>query len=417
MNQMLSLAKRSVRTALCRVIGQENSARLLRAVVQRRINPLRHDHLLDRTRSLQRIVDQVRQPPGSPPAQPLRRDRMEISWVIPDFLPGAGGHMTIFRIASLLEQYGHRVRLLIQNPLPGRSEAGTREMINRHFQPFHGEIRLLGRDLPALSGDALIATDRFTCYVVDALSGFRRKFYFVQDYETQFYPMGAEALLTENTYTMGFDCLCAGDWLAGMMRDRFGSWAMAWSLSHDRDHYHPRALAPRSGNRIAFYSRYATARRAVELGIMGLDLLHRRGVDFHVDFYGATLHRLPVGYPHTRHGVLSSAKLGDLYRRAAVGMVFSATNHSLANKEMMACGLPVIDLDVESVRAIFPPEVLHRVRPTPEAIADGLQALLADAARREALSRAGLDHVERFSWEASARQVEAALAERMEAGQ
>ena len=45
--------------------------------------------------------------------------------------------------------------------------------------------------------------------------------------------------------------------------------------------------------------------------------------------------------------------LADLYRRATVGVVFSATNYSLIPHEMMACGLPVVELDGESTRADF----------------------------------------------------------------
>lgn len=70
-----------------------------------------------------------------------------------------------------------------------------------------------------MSGDALIATDRYTCYAVNAMEQFRRKFYFVRDYEPLFYPAGTEALLTEATYSFDFDCLCAGEWLHNIMSE------------------------------------------------------------------------------------------------------------------------------------------------------------------------------------------------------
>jgi len=342
------------------------------------------------------------------------RTRLKICWVIPDFTPGAGGHMTIFRIAHYLAKFGHEVSFLIQRPQHHRSGEEALQTINRHFQPFDGRVILLGEKLPALQGDALLATDRYTCYVARALSGFRRKFYFVQDYETAFYPMGSEALLTENTYRMGFDCLCAGDWLARLMRERYGSWSVSWPLAYDPDIYFPNDSVPRDESRIAFYARYVTPRRAVELGMIALQILHEQGLTFHVDFYGWDLGNLNVGYPYTNHGVLSSAELGDLYRKATLGVVFSATNHSLANREMMACGLPVVDFDTENVRAVFPEDAVQYVEPYPEAIARGIQQLLVDPLRREELRSGGLKHTRGLRWETSARIVEKALIERIE---
>ena len=42
--------------------------------------------------------------------------------------------------------------------------------------------------------------------------------------------------------------------------------------------------------------------------------------------------------------------LADLYRESTIGMVFSTTNPSLVPYEMMACGLPVIDLKTDYSR-------------------------------------------------------------------
>ena len=347
------------------------------------------------------------------PIAPFDPQRMHITWVIPDFAAGAGGHMTIFRIASFLESFGHNVSFLVQNPSSHRNGRDAAETINSHFQPFRGQVNLIGSDLPRLEGDALIATDFFSCYPAQALSGFRRKFYFVQDHEAQFHPMGTKALLADNTYFMGFDCLCAGDWLATLMQERFKNWSMSWPLAYDPSVYFVNHTTPRSTKRIAFYSRFTTERRAVELGVMALEILHNRSIDFHVDFFGYPLNGLRVRFPYTDHGILPSTALGNLYREAALGMVFSTTNHSLVNREMMACGLPVVDLDVESVRHVFPDNVLIKAKPDPNAIADALEHLLNKSSYRDALREKGLDHIAGLSWESSSRIVEHAIVTRI----
>lgn len=378
------------------------------------VQPVASD-LYSRVQYLRRFVDYTDQDPIAPEALPNINDKsLKLNWVIPDFVPGNGGHMTIFRVASHLEKLGHEISFLIQNPSVHKSGADAFKTINEHFQPFSGDVDLFENELPVRRGDALIATDRFTCYPVRAMTGFRRKFYFVQDYETQFYPMGTEALLSENTYHMGLDCLCAGDWLANMMSEHYGLWARSWPLAFDAGVYNTSEYVVRNEERIAFYARFVTPRRAVELGMMALDLLHQRGVRFHVDFFGWDIGHLDVQYSYTNHGVLTAQELGNLYRRSALGVVFSGTNHSLVNKEMMACGTPVIDLDRPNVRAIFPDNVIQFVKPEPVSIADGIGLLLRDDERRSELSEAGSRHIEGLSWEASARQVEAALIERLQ---
>lgn len=350
----------------------------------------------------------------APELSPVDFDRLKISWVIPDFEPGAGGHMTIFRIARYLEEFGHEVQFLIQNPTQHTSGAAAKDTINRHFQPFTGRVELFDHIPPDVGGDALIATDRFTCYPVNAMRGFHRKFYFVQDYETLFYPAGTESLLTDATYNFDFDCLCAGDWLHRLMSEKFGRWSISWPLAYDPSLYHEDGAIVRSHNRIAFYARYVTARRAVELGVMALDILRERGLSFEVDFFGWDLGGLSDrGYGFIDHGSLPTDKLASLYQRSTVGVVFSATNHSLVNKEMMACGLPVVDLNVESTRAIFPSDTISLAEPTPAGIADAIQEILEDTEQQERMRQAGLNYVHEYSWRNSAEIVEAALKERV----
>jgi Glycosyl transferases group 1 len=340
---------------------------------------------------------------------------LDIHWVIPDFRRGAGGHMTIFRIVKLLAEFGHRQTLWIQAPRIHWTPVQAQRTAERHFLAADAEFRFLPDDLSTIEGDAVIATDRWTAFPVAAMPNFSRRFYFVQDYETYFYPAGSHALLTDYTYSLGLDCLCAGEWLTGLMRAH-GLWTMAWELAADDAVYFPPLDEHhRDENRIAYYSRIASTRRAVELGLLALDELARWGYQFAVDFFGATGTLGELSYPHQNHGILSAMALGNLYRKAKIGMVFSSTNHSLVPREMMACGLPVVELDVESVRGAFPDGVLARAAPHPTAIAERLAELLDDDLGRRRLAEDGRNYQRQFSWDGSARLIEAALRERIAA--
>jgi glycosyltransferase involved in cell wall biosynthesis len=348
--------------------------------------------------------------------RPTREPNMEaldIHWVIPDFLPGAGGHMTIFRIVKLLAQFGHRQTLWIQNPSVHSTPKAAHQTMEKHFLTADAEFRFLPSDMSMIEGDAIIASDRWTAFPVAATKNFFRRFYFVQDYETYFYPAGSHALLTDFTYSLGFDCLCAGNWLKRLMGEH-GLWTMAWELAtDDAIYFNPLTEQQRDPSRIAFYSRITTTRRAVELGLLALEELARWGYKFGVDFYGAAAEFHEPPYSHQYHGILSPMELGNLYRKSALGLVFSSTNYSLVPREMMACRLPVVELDVDSVRSVFPEDVLVRVAPHPTAIAEGIANLLDNQPGRQQLADRALEYQKQFSWERSARLIESALRERI----
>ena len=358
--------------------------------------------------------------PLSPLSPAFSPEELDIHWVIPGPPPAGGGHMTIFRMAHFLERFGHKQTIWVQDGMDLGDEKAIKALIRKNYFPLGDavHIRFLPDDVRQMAGDILIATDCWTAYPVSRATFFKERFYFIQDYEPAFHPMGANWLTADATYDFGFSALCAGAWLESLMRDR-GLWVMRWDLSADRDIYYP---SPPAGNdtgmrhppRIAFYSRPHTARRSVELGYAAFELLVRRGRDFVVDVFGEEDQDLSaLSFAHTLHGILPPAELAELYRSSDVGVVFSATNYSLVPLEMAACGLPVVDLDVPSVRAVFTNDEVTYAKPTPHDIADALEALLDNQEKRRAQIENAYAYLDGCSWENSARSLEAAFVERL----
>lgn len=368
---------------------------------------------LDLSRPLRGLIDYA--PNSLTPNHAFREDAMTIHWVIPDFAPGSGGHMTIFRMVHLLELKGHKQTIWINCPDQHVNDGARAayDTICHHFQHFAGDVRFIDEQFENARGDAIIATDCFSALPVLSARAFTRRFYFVQDYEPSFHPMGAHYLIAEQTYTADMDCICASPWLAGLMRDRYGRFADHFMLAADNRIYYPpstpRVRSTDKPLRIAVYARYFTARRAVELAFLGLELAARQGLSFEVDFFGAKLPFNSAPFLYRNHGVASPETLGDIFRTADIGMVFSATNYSLVPQEMMACALPIIELDGESTRAIFPDDVVTFAAPDPRSIADALKRLIDDDARRSAQANAALAWVSGFSWEGAAETVEEVL--------
>lgn len=352
--------------------------------------------------------------PLAPDERAFNSTKMNIHWVVPDFSPGAGGHMTIFRMAHYLELAGHQLTIWINDPRVHKTPEAAYDDIVKYFQHFAGKVKFVDDSFTDATGDALIATDCWTVWPSLSAANFKRRFYFVQDYEPSFHPMGSHYLAAEATYKEDLDCICAGPWLEKLMQEKYGRWARHFWLAADRNIYSPPS-EPRSNPvpRIAFYARHFTARRAVELAMLALEELARREVSFEVDFFGARLNFTAAPFPFIDHGVATPRQLADLFRQADVGVVFSATNYSLVPQEMMASELPLVELKGDNTTCIFPEETVSLAEPDPLKIADALEALLTNPEKRQAQARAGAKWVEQFSWPASARLVEEALQERL----
>lgn len=353
--------------------------------------------------------------PLAPYTRTFNPKSLNIHWIVPDFGPGGGGHMSIFRMVRFLEIFGHRQTIWIQNPSTNKTEREAWDNIRAWYQPINRVIvRFLPEEVEGISGDLVIATDMWTTFPAAQMTMMKERFYLVQDYEVLFHTHGTFSYVADMTYRMGFKAVCAGAWLKSICEGKYGLWTRSWNLAHDPMHYYAEKDQKRAVNkplRIAFYSRASTPRRAVELGLEALDILHERGVKFRVDLFGQNDMGARPPYEHVQHGLLTPAELGDLYRQCDVGLVFSATNYSLIPMEMMACDLPVVELDGESTRAVFPEDAVALAPPTPHSIADTLQDLLASKTRRDRLRDGGARYVAKLSWEKSARALEAALVE------
>ena len=352
-----------------------------------------------------------RAPEGPPP--PMVMSNLNIHWIIPDVeSPGRGGHMTLFRLIRWLEVLGHGCTVWVNDPHPDFSDAERAALVQRSYQAIAAPVGVLGPETRFPPDALVVATSWTTALVMAAAPSARARFHLVQDDEAAFHPAGASALAATQTLDKDVGYLCAGEWLAGRLASR-GRWARSFELAPDP--LQRPASAPRPGERarIAFYGRAGTPRRAVELGLLAFEALAERGVAFEVHRFGDPQPLRTAAFPVVEHGVLDAAELGDLYGRCDLGLCFSATNHSLIPGEMMACGLPVVELDGESARAAFPGDVVAFAPPDPAGVADVLERLLADAPARAALGERARAWIAGRSWERSARTVEAAMRERL----
>lgn len=354
---------------------------------------------------------------AAPRREGLTRDRLVVDWIIPDFPKGAGGHVAIFRTIAGLEKAGVRCRIWIVRASRHGSPEAVRRVIADSFVPVDAEVRFLRPDeVSLIDGDAGVATDRWTAYYLRS-APVGHRFYLVQDFEPAFYPAGAAYLLAEDTYRFGFTTIVSSSWLASLMRIYQETSPIEFSYGVDHRIYHPVDSAEFSvpeRHRLLYYARANTERRAVEMGMVALEILADRRQDFEVVCFGESLGEWSPPFPCHDAGVLTASELAGLYRGASLGIVFSATNHAIIPKEMMACGLPVMELDGPSTRAVYPGNVLSWTPPDPFAMADKIEFLLDHSEERERLRKAGLEFARQFEWDREIAKVTEAIFKTME---
>jgi glycosyltransferase involved in cell wall biosynthesis len=345
----------------------------------------------------------------SPVTGQAQRQRLRLALVIPPFSRGSGGHNTLFQILTRLERRGHACSVWLADE---RDEMGDvwpariRAEIQEYFAPLQGPVY---KGFEEWQGaDVAIATGWQTVHPALALPGCRARAYLVNDHEPEFYPTSTERVMAKDTYRRGLHCIAASPWLRDLLIDRYGTTADAFQLGVDHETYRPRDVARRRDT-VIYYARETTPRRAVPIGLMALGELRRRHPDVRIVLFG-TEKAPATAFAFEHCGILSPRQLSSLYSEASVGLCLSLTNFSLMPKEMLACGLPCVELAGVSAESIFGADgPLELAQLDPLALADAIERLLGDRQRWEARSREGIEFVASHTWDHATDEVEAGL--------
>jgi glycosyltransferase involved in cell wall biosynthesis len=334
---------------------------------------------------------------------------MTLAWLVPPWNVGSGGHTTIFRLIRHLEQRGHCCAIHVFDPFnfDRRTAEEIRTEIRTRFIPVEAQV-FKGTD-PWLGADVGIATNWWTAWPLRDLPGCREKAYLVQDDETQFQATSAQSIWAADTYRMGYRGIAYTPWMAELLEREYGMEARSFECGTDLETY-PFGHEPREPGLLAVYARRETERRAVDLALAGIATLFERRPGVRVVLFGSNQKQnSPV--PATDLGVRPPSELAALYRRASAGVVFSLTTHSLVAQEMMASGVPLVELGGANVSSALGSsgERAMLADPRPDAIADALQAVLDRPDEAAAMAQRARRFVEGLTWERATDQVEAAL--------
>ena len=340
------------------------------------------------------------------------RERLHIAVLVPPFKVGSGGHNTIFQTCMRLERMGHTVSIWLHDPLEEQKDewpAVVRRLVVDHFAPVQAPV-YYGFD-SWFGADVVMATGWQTAWPAMTLDGCRARAYFVNDHEPEFYPTSFESRFAAESYGLGMYCIAASPWLRDVMRDRYGAQATDFQLGVDHSVYQPRPV-PRRRDTVVFYGRAFTSRRGVAMATLAIEELLRRRPATRVVSYG-DWRAARVPYAHEHAGIVSPEQLSWLYSEGTVGLCLSLTNFSLIPKEMLACGMPCVELAGISAESIFGADggPLELAPFDPVALADAMERLLDDRELWERRSREGIEFVASHTWDVCAEQTERGLRE------
>lgn len=325
---------------------------------------------------------------------------IELNWIVPPSGPGSGGHTTIFRVVKYLQAAGYRNRVYFYDAYGGDFQ--YYKAIAASYYGLTCDIEDFSLGLKDAHG--VIATGWPTAYAAFNAPCAGKRFYFIQDYEPYFYPVGTNSALAETTYRMGFHGITAGRWLSQKLAQDFGMETDWFPFGCDTARYRLNADSERSG--IAFYARAGTPRRAVEIGLLALDLFAKRQPDIELHLFGQKQGPLPFRF--SNHGVVSPERLSVIYNRCFAGLSLSLTNVSLVPHEMLSCGcIPIVN-EADHNRLVLDNRHVRYASLLPHALADAMVDLVTMPDFQGA-SRRAAESVKAMSWETAGAAVDAAL--------
>lgn len=307
-----------------------------------------------------------------------------IAWFVPDFSAGSGGHRTIFQNVNYLVDKGYACDVYIKSQVR-RYPVDTYNDIVRWYGEFKGDVfndYNLARDY-----DIVFATGWDTAEPVSA-TNCKNKFYFIQDFEPWFFPMGQEYIGADESYTYGLKGVSIGKWLPVKLKETHNLDVTSFSFCADTNVY-KRLENARKENAVCMIFQPGKPRRCSDLGLKALQIVNAVRPDIKIYLYGSRKKKIKYGENIEHLGLLDTKQCNELYNKCKVGLCFSSSNPSRVPFEMMAAGLPVVDIYKENNLYDFPNDGCLLAEPRAESIATAIIKIIDDKALQEKMSKSG----------------------------
>ena len=295
--------------------------------------------------------------------------KKKIAWVIPHPGKGSGGHRTIIQNVNALIRAGYECDIYVEEDNVSTAEM-VKEKINEYYEKCDAGVYVgirMRKDY-----DLLFATGWQIVDFVRSVPA-KKKAYFIQDFEPWFFPMGDQYIITENSYRYGFKPVTIGKWLAHKMQAEYDNPVEYFDFGADLNVYKKLDNIEKE-NAICFVYQTEKSRRCDYIGLKALRIVKTLRPDIQIYLYGSNM-PATFEFECKNLNIIPIEKCNELYNKCKVGICMSASNPSRIPFEMMAAGLPVVELYKENNIYDMPDGGVLLARPTPEAIASARKSM------------------------------------------
>lgn len=317
----------------------------------------------------------------------------KIAWIIPSPIKGSGGIRTMIQNANFLVRQGFECDIYVEEDY-----VNTNESMKQRIIDFYGECLCdvyVGIDFKK-EYDLAFATYSIKTpdYLYYMKNNVKRKAYFIQDFEPWFEPMGGLYLDMEHTYKYGLNGVSIGKWLAYKLQHEFNQPMNYFSFCADTSVYKKLDNVEKE-NAVCFIFQPEKPRRCSNIGIRALLLVKALRPDVKIYLYGSDVDiKLDVEMENLH--IMPINKCNELYNKCKVGVCMSSSNPSRIPFEMMAAGLPVVDLYRENNLYDIPEDGVLLADTSPEAVATAIIKILDDDKLQQSMSKKGYEFMKNY---------------------
>ena len=318
---------------------------------------------------------------------------MKVAWLIPRVTKGSGGHRTIIQNLNLLIDNGYECDIYVKNDVEF-TESEIEKQINEFYMPCSAKVYKGWKSNKEY--DIVFATSWDTVNFANKFKT-KEKFYFIQDYEPWFFPMSDNYIFAENTYKEDYKAITIGKWLSYKLNKEFGMKTSYFDFCADLNIYKNNKNIKKE-DAICCIFQPNKSRRCINLLLNSIKIINKVRPDIKIYLYGSEKQNIK-GVNVENLGIVSPSELNKRYNKCKIGVSMSSSNPSRIPFEMMASGLPVVELYRENNLYDMPDDCVMLSESTPEALATTIISLYEDDTRRENLSKNSINYMQNYPLE------------------
>lgn len=312
-----------------------------------------------------------------------------IAIISPAPIKGSGGVARIYGLCQTLINDGHNCHIYVFDA-PSQSNEDLIKNSISYFSVI---------SLPIFNGlslqddyDLIIATRWDTAKIVRDMPS-RHKAYLIQDFEACFNQVGDGTIFAENSYLYGLQTITYGRWLANKLHVEYGNDPYFCDFSSDLDTFYvTKQMRDRLNKppKICFIYQHDKPRRCPTLGIEALGIVKNIHPEAEIYFVGSD-QSPDIWYDYKNLGLLSTKELNDIYNQCHIGLCLSPSNPSCNPFDMMAAGLPCVELYKQNNLLDIPDGGVLLAHQTPESIAEAIIRIITSKTKLLAMSDFGVN--------------------------